>query len=416
MFRRLSVAEHSRGLSQMASIFGSYHLCWLLLPPLLAPHPVSPRFLTKLDIDQGCHCSKRPELHTFLINWGEHQMTPALLMEGLALDGGWRVVSKPLPKGSTGGHFSVGYKCENDDGRLGFLKALDYQQAMAAPDPPSMMNFLTASYIYERDLCEKCSGLSRIARVYAAGGIRLDPADVNSRVDYLIFERAAHDVRSKLDLLVALDHIFVLRTLHNVAAALAQLHGVAVAHQDLKPSNVLVFDGKIGAKICDLGRSWSANDRAPHDDFPIAGDKGYAAIERAYQYTPTDESARRFAFDLYMLGNLVCFLFTKLNFSSLLIDSTTTAFRPLQAIKSRTPYSQCIPHLLAALEFAVSKVVQDLPAAISGEIRAALLSLCHPDPLKRGHPKEYGRGYSLQRYVSLFDRLTKVLQVKHFGG
>lgn len=343
-------------------------------------------------------------------------MSPALMMQGLELDGGWRVVSKPLQKGSTGGNFSVGYLCENKDGRLGFLKALNYERAMASPDPPSMMQFLTASYIFERDLCQKCSGLSRIAKVYASGGVRLNPADLNSRVDYLIFERADQDVRSKLDLLVTLDHLFVLRTLHNVAAALAQLHAVAVAHQDLKPSNVLVFEGRIGAKICDLGRSWSANDRAPHDNMRSAGDPGYVAIETAYQYTPTDVGARRFAYDLYMLGNLVCFLFKTVNFNSLLIDCTTAAFRPMQALMRGLPYSQCLPHLLAAMEFAVNQVVDDLPSEISGGIREALLTLCHPDPMRRGHPKEYGRAYSLQRYVSLFDRLTRVLQVKHFGG
>ena len=40
--------------------------------------------------------------------------------------------------------------------------------------------------------------------------------------------------------------------MHHIATGLFQLHSAAVAHQDLKPSNVLVFDHSI-SKVADLG-------------------------------------------------------------------------------------------------------------------------------------------------------------------
>ena len=48
-------------------------------------------------------------------------------LSDLELDGGWKVVRKTAKSaGATGGHFSCGYIVENADGRLGYLKALDF--------------------------------------------------------------------------------------------------------------------------------------------------------------------------------------------------------------------------------------------------------------------------------------------------
>lgn len=52
------------------------------------------------------------------------------------------------------------------------------------------------------------------------------------------------------------------------------LHGLDIAHQDLKPSNVL----------------------------PIAGDPTYAPPELLYNYVPADWNVRRYACDVYLLG------------------------------------------------------------------------------------------------------------------
>ena len=46
-------------------------------------------------------------------------------------------------------------------------------------------------------------------------------------------------------------------TMASTAAALRQLHAAQMAHQDLKPSNVLVFKAEGMSKLGDMGRAWS---------------------------------------------------------------------------------------------------------------------------------------------------------------
>src|SRR5204862_166519 len=102
------------------------------------------------------------------------------------------------------------------------------------------------------------------------------PNDAMSTVEYLIFEKADADIRAHLDAHADLDIAFALRALHHVAIGLKQLHSVNVAHQDVKPSNVLIFPGN-ESKVGDLGRAWAGGMRAPHDDAkPCAGDRNYA--------------------------------------------------------------------------------------------------------------------------------------------
>src|SRR4029078_6903029 len=105
---------------------------------------------------------------------------------------------------------------------------------------------------------------------------------------YLIVELADGDIRSHLDTQAVLDAVFVMKMLHHVAIGLKQLHTANIAHQDLKPSNVLVFRKQMEGKICDLGRAWDKNGAGPYDHDPIAGDWHYAPPEFLYDAIPTD--------------------------------------------------------------------------------------------------------------------------------
>jgi serine/threonine protein kinase len=59
---------------------------------------------------------------------------------------------------------------------------------------------------------------------------------------YLPFELATGDLREQVDLSRRFDLAYRLRVLHNSAKGLSQLHNSHIAHQDLKPSNVVTFD------------------------------------------------------------------------------------------------------------------------------------------------------------------------------
>ena len=84
-------------------------------------------------------------------------MTAAEQLVGLTLDGKWKVVSRSKAQPSSGGHFSVPCFVESSDGKLHFLKALDFSTAFEpGVDVISALQQLTAAFNHERDILEHC--------------------------------------------------------------------------------------------------------------------------------------------------------------------------------------------------------------------------------------------------------------------
>jgi serine/threonine protein kinase len=207
---------------------------------------------------------------------------PARQLVGHVLPGGWRVLERIDRKPTdTGSCFSTGYIVEDDEGRRGFLKAMDYLRAFIAADTAGEMKKIAETFVFERDLSEKCRNMSmrRVVHAIDSGEVTVIPGQPHTKVSYLIFELADGDIRSHLNAQDDFDLVFVLRALHHVAVGLQQLHLADMAHQDLKPSNVLVYESQRGAKVGDLGRAWSKELPAPHDNAQFAGDPGYTPPE-----------------------------------------------------------------------------------------------------------------------------------------
>ena len=342
-------------------------------------------------------------------------MRPAEQLKGMTLCDGWTVEEAAARKpNATGGHFSTGYLVRAKDGRRGFLKALDYTRAFDADDTAEVLQSMTRAYLFEKELCEKCAHLSKVARAIGSGAITPENAGKFGKVEYLIFELADQDIRSHLDAQDTLDLIFVLKTLHNVATGLSQLHQAQIAHQDLKPSNVLVYGGGGIAKICDLGRAWDRNVPSPHDSCAIAGDRGYAPIESLYGEIPVDQLTRRFGVDLYHLGSLIVFLFTRINANAWLIESLPPNHRPF--VWGGT-YAEILPTLQSAFSVLLEGVGGEMHESVRCHLLLAISKLCDPDPKRRGHPAQTGAGrFSLQQYVSLFDRLAYKAQIALYAA
>lgn len=111
--------------------------------------------------------------------------------------------------------------------------------------------------------------LDRVVLAISDGMIRVPARSIaGGIVQYLIFELADGDLRSTANAAAHFETAWLLRALHHMATGLTQLHGQQIAHQDLKPSNVLVFDSKI-AKVGDLGRAALKGSFPPHEDEPL---------------------------------------------------------------------------------------------------------------------------------------------------
>lgn len=331
-------------------------------------------------------------------------LTPAEKLEGVALKNGWTVLERINPKpGATGGFFSIGYRVRHNNGRVAFLKAIDFSRAFADPDPPRKLQELTETFNFERDMLARCAAknLDRVVRAIEDGTVTVDGLPV----PYLIFEMADRDIRGHMDLAKKLDLAWTLRMLHHVAVGLSQLHGVGVAHQDLKPSNVLVFERLI-FKLADLGRSAHADFNPPHADFVVPGAIAYAPPELRYGYTHPDFRQRRYGADAFLLGNIILFAFTRLTLPNIIFSFLAPEHMPFVF---KGTYDEVLPYLQAAFNVGLSSVEKDIPEEVRSDIVLMLRQLGEPDLSKRGHPLSRflsGNTFSLERYITILDRLA----------
>ena len=328
----------------------------------------------------------------------------------MTLDGGWKVVSKVAHLPSSGGIFSVPYIVKDKDGTEHFLKALDFSAAFSDPkiDAARALQSMTSAYNHERDILEHCRD-RRLSRVFIAvthGYVQVPGFGIiEGRVAYLIFELAESDVRQQVDLKNRLDCLVSLSILNDVTLGMMQLHKEAIAHQDLKPSNVLTYDDG-GCRVGDFGRSSRRGYHVWMDNLGVAGDRTYAPPEQLYSNFHSDFVIRRVGCDLYLLGNLAAFLFSGINVTASIFSRLDPAFH---YCRWNGTYDQVLPHL----QHAFAQVLADLGAAldpmVQTEITTMVKELCNPDLAKRGHRKGIGSSnqYSLERYKSYTDLLLK---------
>lgn len=346
-------------------------------------------------------------------------MNAAEHMEGMALDGGWKVIEKITrnPK-ATGGHFSVGYRVQHPSGHNAYLKALDFSAAFEKENFTVHLEAMSHAYNFEVDVLKQCGEkrMSRVIKAIAYGEARVNvipsPGD---RVCYIIFERADGDIRPEEGFFQAFDFAFGMRVLHNAAVGLMQLHQSGIAHQDVKPSNVLLF-AEEGAKIADLGCASVKGVRSPRDEFLIAGDYGYAPLDQWYKISSGRSMEDRFINDLYLLGNLIFYLF-------LGVSATHTIMSKLTGLEIQLGdnFSNDLPYINHAMALSLVNLrssIQAMTGTVSGrfdkDVAEELLNiaseLCEPDPAKRGDFIASQKGiprHSLIRYISRFDLLAK---------
>jgi len=340
------------------------------------------------------------------------------------LESGW-FVSKKIEKSDnqTGAFFSACYLVEKD-GETCFLKAFDFSKFLTMSRPNQkvvdVMSDMLTAYRYERDLSEHCKNkhVTKVAFVKVADEELVSGYSI-SIVPYLIFDLADGDVRKKLDFSKKLDYAWRLKSLHDVAIGLKQLHAVEVTHQDLKPSNILVYESK-ESKIGDLGRSICRDIEGPYNKLLFSGDYTYAPPEIMYGYYESDWLKRVFATDCYLLGSLITFYFSGISMSALLRKHIPDNFG---WERWNGIYEELVPYLEDGFIAALHEFEQNiLEYKDKEELTKLVQYLCHPLPAKRGHPKSVnsrGSNFNLERFISRLDYLKRkaeiAINIKQFG-
>lgn len=335
---------------------------------------------------------------------------PSQSLQGKELSGGWVVGEMIDPSQvGTGGNFCTQYSVEKK-GRSAFMKALDFSRINHSERPwTEELQRCLEEYHFEKDLYEKCAGkrMSRVVVPLAHGFVESGVPSIFSEVPYIIFEVAeCGDLRKAQFDRGGLDAVWALSMLYGASLGVFQLHQAEIAHQDLKPSNILVFSDDL-SKISDLGRASDKNNPFRWDDVLFAGDPNYAPIE-IYFGMPATEFEHRYAFDLYMLGSLVFFHFLGVPLNGLLFTKSRQDGVEFRGMNFETA--------LPFLESAFYSCLHDLRMSIDQQLPDLtddLIVLCEelsfPDPERRGVKGRRGKpsGVDAQRYVGKFLTLSR---------
>ncbi|MFI8526294.1 protein kinase [Promicromonospora sukumoe] len=340
---------------------------------------------------------------------------------GLKLHDGWTIDEQyKLPDGDSGGTFSLLYKGHNEDGRAGFIKVLNYHDAFTSKNSSKVIQRLTERYNFESEIVKRCSTgrLSRVVKAYAYGETG-HPSWGILPVSYIVFELAEGDVRQAFDAIQDVDLATKLRFAHHVATGASQLHALGIAHQDIKPSNVLVFRGeqdtRHGSKLTDLGRASDRNVAAWHDENPIPGDATYVPPEHLYRATPVGFERRRVASDVYQVGNLAAFIITGRAMNARLLGHLDLAHN---WHNWRDSYDQVLPYVQNAHAASIQDVAHEIGGPLADRIAALISYLTDPDIEQRGHPdsRRAGQPFALNRIITDFDRLFRDAEVLAVSG
>ena len=306
---------------------------------------------------------------------------------------------------ATGANFGVGYRATRGS-ETAFIKAVDFVEAMGKPDPMAELFKLTSDAKFEQDVLAYCTNhrMSHVMRYLGHEYLQLDATNVMSQVSCLIMEVGDQDLRRLMNHIGETSCVWTLRVMSDISLALTQLHKGGIAHQDLKPSNVISVKANHGAtdsilKVGDLGRVTSKNHKGPFDSYEWPGDRNYCPPERWYRHVPTDWNDRRDSADAYMLGSLMIFLSTGVTLQSLVAPLIPQQYLP---DNWGGGYDQ---DLLPVLIDAHVRALEDQlrPTIMSGlqaEVMKIAGELTHPDPRVRGDARarrQVGRPVGLDR-------------------
>jgi serine/threonine protein kinase len=336
---------------------------------------------------------------------------------GLTLKTGWNVIEKITKlDNATGAFFSVCYKAKKN-GQICFLKAFDFakfqQISETGKQVVDIIADMTSAFRYERDLSEHCKNrhVTKVAFVIDSGEEFLNDYAIGI-VPYLIFELADGDVRSRLIFSEKLDFAWKLHSLHDISVGLQQLHNVNVSHQDLKPSNILLFNQN--SKLGDLGRSMCKDVDSQYNKMTYSGDLNYLPPEIMYGYYENEWAKRVFATDCYLLGSMIVFYFAGISMSALLCKHIPQTHRHDYW---HGTFDEIKPYLTEAF----SKSITEFKASIGddyfkNELSQVVEQLCFPFPEQRGHPKnvdsKFGSNFNLERFITKLDVLSKKAELK----
>ena len=333
---------------------------------------------------------------------------------------GWSVGHRIVNKDTTA-KFSLFYEVTKN-GQQAIMKVLNYERCHNGPldgakDRDSLISRETSAFHFESDLAEACAGshMGNVIRYIERGTTEI-PDYVIKTVSYIIYEMSEGTISEFLDFstkssFVANMGVLVdkLKSLHQVAKGVKQLHTHLIAHHNITPQSVEVFENNSLYKIGGLQKSRTSQEilHTPVAAKLFDGDYTFAPPEAYFNYKVSEDMDTYFQIDTYMLGNLIVYYLTSMNLTTL-IDQKCP-YTLLDWASRGAKYPEVLPEIMKAF----NETLDEIEAAIcEKDLRQPIIEiiegLCHPDPVKRGYPGGFGKiqaNADLQRVLTKLDIL-----------
>ncbi|MFC6980097.1 protein kinase [Microbulbifer taiwanensis] len=324
---------------------------------------------------------------------------------------GWKVIEQLNNTLGSGGNFCCRYIAESKNGQIGFLKAMDLTRVVGRG--LEAIHRLVGEYLFEKEILFYCKDkkMTKVVTPLDAGELKVPnfspPLD---QVYYVIFECAEGDLRQQHLESSTKSWLAAFSALHQVAIGVHQLHKAGIAHQDIKPSNILCFEESL-SKVSDLGRVTDKNAKSPFSGMEFTGDRSYAPIELHFG-VQSPEFSDRFYSDIYMVGSLAFHLVSGAQITPFILQESQSMVPNIRTMS----YVDALPFLTTSFAAVLGHFRAECTKFFGGKISDQLVTIffemCHPDRDKRGSPKHTLKlaRLSMSRYVGLF---STVLRTAH---
>lgn len=337
--------------------------------------------------------------------------------------GNW-IVKDIIVNNDSTAKYSLFYNVESD-GEPAIMKVLDAEKCNRNREDgvgrTELLSRETTAFHYETKVAEACAGrhMSNVVRYIDSGEVELDGYTIPT-VAYIVYELSEGKIgdflefSSKADLVVDLGMLVdKLKSLHQVTKGVKQLHTNAIAHHNITPLSIEVFDGKSTFKLGGLHTTRSDQDdlQSPESRKIFNGDLTYAPPEAFFAPTSHDMGTY-YQIDTYMLGNLVVYYLTMLNMTTLLNYHLPYTLK--EWAKGGADYKAVLPEIINAFDTILNNIKSSICEEDLREPIIEIIScLCNPDPEKRGYPggfKTSRANADLQRLLTRLDILYKQAQ------
>lgn len=335
---------------------------------------------------------------------------------GVTIAGRWRLDAKfHVGKQESGGNFGVGYTATDlQDGVQRFVKVVDFRSRLR---DTSQLRQLLDMAEFEVIMHKACMRMSKVVRMVGHGQLAFQTPANPDPYNFLciVLERGDGDIKSHIDFHPDRSPYWKLWVMREVALAIVQMERAQIAHNDIKPSNVIRFPSNGTAhniKLGDVGRAVTKSGSGPFDGISWAGDPRHKPLEVLYGVDEPEWQNRRTAADAYMLGNLACFLFSGASLTERITNSLPPEYR--HGVGGYAgPYRDLLDIIRHARNCVLDEqIIPTLPAQVRNELGEIVRWLTEPDPRVRGEPSaRRGGTVGIDRIHSRLERLAQRAQI-----